>query len=90
MKYFHVGSHKFGNRSGSCSESCGFRIAQVARRHSENGISHFENYFLREIILQNEFCTRVSAWRYEFRCEFLREFHDKYLRSILAFVERVK
>ena len=35
-----------GNRSGSCSENCGFRIAQVMRRHSENGISHSENYFL--------------------------------------------
>ena len=35
-----------GNRSGSCSENCGFRIAQVVRCHSENGISHSENHFL--------------------------------------------
>ena len=33
------------NRSGSCSEDCGFRIAQVVS-HSESGISHSENYFL--------------------------------------------
>ena len=32
-----------GNRSGSCSENCGFRIAQVVRCHSENGISYSEN-----------------------------------------------
>ena len=32
-----------GNRSGSCSENCSFRIAQVVGRHSENGISHSEN-----------------------------------------------
>ena len=41
-----------------------------------------------EIILQNEFCTNFSAWRYEFRCEFLREFQDEYFRSIPAFVEK--
>ena len=35
-----------GNRSESCSENCGFRIAQVVRRHSENGISNSENCFL--------------------------------------------
>ena len=35
-----------GNRSESCSENSGFRIAQVVRCHSENGISHSENYFL--------------------------------------------
>ena len=40
-----------GNRSESCSENSEFRIAQVVRRHSENGISHSgishsENYFL--------------------------------------------
>ena len=34
------------NRSGSCSENCDFRIAQVVRCHSENGISHSENHFL--------------------------------------------
>ena len=34
-----------GNRSRSCSENCGFRIAQILRRHSENGISRSENYF---------------------------------------------
>ena len=32
-----------GNRSGSCSENYGFRIAQVVGRHSENGISYSEN-----------------------------------------------
>ena len=32
-----------GDRSGSCSENCGFRIAQVVRCHSENGISYSEN-----------------------------------------------
>ena len=32
-----------GNRSESCSENCGFRIDQVARGHSENGISYSEN-----------------------------------------------
>ena len=35
-----------GNRSGSCSENCGFRIAQVVRCHSENGISYSKNLFL--------------------------------------------
>ena len=43
MKIFHVGSHQFRNRSGSCSENCGFRIAQVVGCHSENGISYSEN-----------------------------------------------
>ena len=32
-----------GNRSGSCSENCGFRIAQVVGCHSENGISNSGN-----------------------------------------------
>ena len=32
-----------GNRSGSCSENFGFRIAQVVGCHSENGISYSEN-----------------------------------------------
>ena len=32
-----------GNRSGSCSENCGVRIAQVAGCHSENGISNSES-----------------------------------------------
>ena len=31
------------NRSESCSENCGFRIDQVVRGHSENGISYSEN-----------------------------------------------
>ena len=35
-----------GKRSGSCSENCGFRIAQVVRFHSENGILCSENHFL--------------------------------------------
>ena len=39
----HVGS---GNGSGSCSENCSFRIAQVVRSHSENGILHSESQFL--------------------------------------------
>ena len=30
----------------SCSENCGFRVAQVVRCHSENQISHCENQFL--------------------------------------------
>ena len=34
------------NCSGSCSENYAFRIAQVVRCHSENGISHSENRFL--------------------------------------------
>ena len=41
------------NRNGSCSENWGFRIAQVVRRHSENGISHSENRLfsqLRELL----------------------------------------
>ena len=34
-----------GNRSGSCSENYGFRIAQVdVKCHSENGILHSENH----------------------------------------------
>ena len=33
-----------GNCSGSCSENYGFRIAQVVKCHSENGISHSENH----------------------------------------------
>ena len=32
-----------GNRSESCSENCGFRIDQVVRGHSENGVSYSEN-----------------------------------------------
>ena len=32
-----------GIRSESCSENCGFRIDQVVRGHSENGISYSEN-----------------------------------------------
>ena len=32
-----------GNHSESCSENCGFRIDQVVRGHSENGISYSEN-----------------------------------------------
>ena len=31
------------NRSESCSENCGFRIDQVVRAHSENGILYSEN-----------------------------------------------
>ena len=38
-----------GNRSESCSENCGLPIAQVVRRHSENGISHAENYIFSEL-----------------------------------------
>ena len=43
MKIFRVGSRQFRNRSESCSENCGFRIDQVVRGHSENGISYSEN-----------------------------------------------
>ena len=32
-----------GNRSGSCSENCGVRIAQVVGCHSESGFSYSEN-----------------------------------------------
>ena len=41
-----------GNRSESCSENCGFRIDQVARGHSENGISYSENgiFQFRELL----------------------------------------
>ena len=31
------------NRSGSCSENCGFRIAQVVGCQSENGLSYSKN-----------------------------------------------
>ena len=41
-----------GNHSGSCSENCGFRIAQVVGSHSENGISYSENG-----ILNSESCS---------------------------------
>ena len=41
-----------GNRSGSCSENCGFRIAQVVGCHSENRISYSENG-----ILNSESCS---------------------------------
>ena len=36
-----------GNRSGSCSENCGGRIAQVVGCHSEKGISYSENGSLK-------------------------------------------
>ena len=41
-----------GNRSGSCSENCGFRIAQVVGCHSEKGISVFRewNFEFRELL----------------------------------------
>ena len=32
--------------SGSCSKNCGFRIAQVVRCHSKNGILYSENWIL--------------------------------------------
>ena len=35
-----------GNLSGSCSENCGFRIAQVVRCHSESGMPYSENHLL--------------------------------------------
>ena len=43
---------KSGNRSGSCSENCGFRIGQVVRGHSENGIFVFRewNFEFRELL----------------------------------------
>ena len=42
-KYFMWVPPNSGNCSGSCSENCGFRIAQVVGCHSENGISYSEN-----------------------------------------------
>ena len=45
---------------------------------------------LSEIILQSEFCTDSASWRLEFQCEYFCEFQDKYSRSILSFMERVK
>ena len=44
-----------GNRSGSCSENCGCRIAQVVRCHSENGIS-----ILRIILWTPRAAQRIS------------------------------
>ena len=46
MKIFMWVPINSGNRSGSCSKNCCFRIAQAVRGHSENGISHSKNYFL--------------------------------------------
>ena len=49
MKLFRVGSRQFRESlhwTKSCSENCGFRVAQVVRRHSENRISYSENCFL--------------------------------------------
>ena len=43
MKFFMWVPVNLGNHSGSCSENCGFRIAQVVGCHSENGISYSEN-----------------------------------------------
>ena len=43
MKSFMWVPTNSGNHSGSCSENCGFRIAQVEGCHSENGISYSEN-----------------------------------------------
>ena len=45
MKSFMRVPINAGNRSGSCSENCRFRIAQVVGCHSENGISNSENQF---------------------------------------------
>ena len=42
-KYFMWVRGNPGNRSESCSENCGFRIDQVVKGHSENGISYSEN-----------------------------------------------
>ena len=42
-KYFMRVPINSGNRSGSCSENCGFRIAQVVGCHSENRISYSEH-----------------------------------------------
>ena len=52
MKSFMWVPINSGNRSGSCSERCGFRIAQVVGCHSENGISSSENG-----ILNSESCS---------------------------------
>ena len=51
-KYFMLVPTNYGNRSGSCSDNHGFRIAQVVRCHSENGISHSENH-----VLKSESCS---------------------------------
>ena len=50
------------NRSGSCSENCGFHIAQVVRCHSENGNSHSENQFLN-----SESCSEKTGTLRELR-----------------------
>ena len=47
MKIFHVGSHQFREwLQELLRENCGFRIAQVVRCHSENGMLHAKNQFL--------------------------------------------
>ena len=48
MKIFRVGSHQFREslRELLREFNSGLRIAQVVRRHSENGLWHSENYFL--------------------------------------------
>ena len=43
MKIFRWVRGNSGNCSESCSENCRFRIDQVVRGHSENGISYSEN-----------------------------------------------
>ena len=43
MKSFMWVPINSGNRSGSGSENCGFRIAQVLGCHSENGVSYTKN-----------------------------------------------
>ena len=43
IKIFHVVPINSGNRSGSCSENCGFRIAHVVGCHAENGILNSES-----------------------------------------------
>ena len=43
MKIFHVGSHQFWESLQELHRELRFRIAQVTRCHSENGISYSEN-----------------------------------------------
>ena len=51
MKIFHVGAHQFRESLRSCSENCGFRIAQVVRCHSENGICHSDESASRALVI---------------------------------------
>ena len=45
------------------SENCGFRIAQVVRRHSENGISYSENSFPNSESCSEEYLATLPELR---------------------------